>query len=60
MYFVAFIDDFSRCILLFLIKNKYELFPNFEQFYQEIQTLFGMSILTLKVIIPVNIYSIFF
>jgi hypothetical protein len=32
-YFVTFIDDFSRCTWLFLMKNRSELFSNFEQFY---------------------------
>lgn len=32
-YFVIFINDFSRCTWLFLMKNKFELFSMFEQFY---------------------------
>jgi transposase InsO family protein len=47
-YFVTFIDDFSRCTWLFLMKNRSELFSIFEQFYQEIRTQFGLSIRTLR------------
>lgn len=38
-YFVTFIDDFSRCTWLFLMKNRSELFSIFEQFYREIKKL---------------------
>ena len=47
-YFVTFIDDFSRCTWLFLMKNRSELFSIFEQFYKEIKTQFGVSIRTLR------------
>ena len=47
-YFVIFIDDFSRCTWLFLMKNRSELFSIFEQFYREIRTQFGLSIRTLR------------
>lgn len=47
-YFVTFIDDFSRCTWLFLMKNRSELFSIFEQFYKEIKTQFGVSIQSLR------------
>ncbi|KAK2437071.1 putative mitochondrial protein [Trifolium repens] len=47
-YFVTFIDDFSRCTWIFLMKNRSELFPIFQKFYQEIKTQFGVSIRTLR------------
>ena len=37
-YFFTFIDDYSRCTWLFLIKNRAELFSIFQKFYAEIQT----------------------
>ena len=37
-YFVTFIDDYSRCTWLFLIKNQAKLFFIFQKFYAEIQT----------------------
>ena len=46
-YFVTFIDDYSRCTWLFLMKNRFKLFSIFTNFYQEIKTQFGVSIRTL-------------
>ena len=43
-YFVTFIDDFSRCTWLFLIKSRSELFSVFQTFTVEIKTQFGISI----------------
>ena len=43
-YFVTFIDDYSRCTWLFLMKNRAELFSIFQKFYTEIQTQFNISI----------------
>ena len=37
-YFVTFINDYSRCTWLFLMKNQAELFSIFQKFYAEIQT----------------------
>ena len=37
-YFVTFIDDYSRCTWLFLMKNRAKLFSIFQKFYAEIQT----------------------
>ena len=43
-YFVTFIDDFSRCTRLFLMKNRVELFIIFQKFFVEIQNQFNTSI----------------
>ena len=32
-YFVTFIDDYSRCTWLFLMKNRSDVFPIFQEFY---------------------------
>ncbi|KAJ7959762.1 Retrovirus-related Pol polyprotein from transposon TNT 1-94 [Quillaja saponaria] len=47
-YFVTFIDDYSRCTWLFLMKNRSELFSIFQQFCAEIKTQFGVSIRILR------------
>ncbi|KAJ9671256.1 hypothetical protein PVL29_027306 [Vitis rotundifolia] len=47
-YFVTFIDDYSRCTWLFLMKNRAELFFIFQKFYAEIQTRFNISIHVLR------------
>ncbi|RVW16754.1 Retrovirus-related Pol polyprotein from transposon TNT 1-94 [Vitis vinifera] len=47
-YFVTFIDDYSRCTWLFLMKNRAELFSIFQKFYTEIQTQFNISIRVLR------------
>jgi len=46
-YFVTFIDNYSRCIWLFLMKTRYELSYIFQSFYNEIKNQFGVSIRTL-------------
>ena len=43
-YFVTFIDDYSRCTWLFLMKNRAELYSIFQKFYAEILTQFNISI----------------
>jgi len=43
-YFVTFIDDFSRCTWLFLMKNRSGLFSIFQYFFNEIKNQFGVSI----------------
>ena len=43
-YFVTFIDDYSQCTRLFLMKNRVELYSIFHKFYAEIQTQFNISI----------------
>jgi len=43
-YFVTFIDDYSRCTWVFLMKYRSELFSIFQIFYNEIKNQFGISI----------------
>ena len=47
-YFVTFLDDYSRCTWLFLMKNRAKLLSIFQKFYAEIQTQFNISIRVLK------------
>jgi len=47
-YFVTFIDDYSRCTWLFLMKNCSELFLIFQSFFNEIKNQFGVSIRILR------------
>jgi len=42
-YFVTFIDDFSRCIWVFLMKNRSDVFSIFQGFSTEIQNQFSTS-----------------
>ena len=43
-YFVTFINDYSICTWLFLMKNRSELFHIFQSFFDQIKTHFGVSI----------------
>jgi len=43
-YFVTFIDEFSRCAWIFLLKDRSELLSVFQNFFKEIQNQFGCSI----------------
>ena len=43
-YFVTFIDDYSRCTWLFLMKTRAELFSIFKKFNAEIRTQFNTFI----------------
>ena len=43
-YFVTFIDDYSYCTWLFLMKNQSEMFLIFTNFNQGIKTQFGVPI----------------
>ena len=43
-YFVTFIDGYSRCTWLFLMKTHAKLFPIFQKFQAEIRTQFNTSI----------------
>ena len=45
-YFVSFIDDYSICTWVFLMKDRSELFSIFKSFFAEIQNQFGVSICT--------------
>ena len=47
-YFVIFIDDFSRCTWLFLMKSLAELFSVFQKFFAKIRNQFNTSILILR------------
>ena len=47
-YFVTFIDDYSRCTWLFLMKTRVELFSIFQKFHAEIHTQFNTYILILR------------
>ena len=47
-YFVTFIDDYSRCTWLFLMKTRAELFSIFQKFHAEIRTQFNTSIRILR------------
>ena len=47
-YFVTFIDDYSRCTWLFLMKTQVELFSIFQKFHAEIRTQFNTSIRILR------------
>ena len=47
-YFVTFIDDYSRCTWLFLMKNRSDVFRIFQEFYAEIKNQFNTSIKILR------------
>ena len=47
-YFVTFIDDYSRCTWLFLMKNRAELYSIFQKFYAKIHTKFNIYIRVLR------------
>lgn len=47
-YFVIFIDDFSRCTWIYLMKERSELFTIFEKFCTEIRNQFNQSIRMLR------------
>ena len=47
-YFVTFINDYSRCTWLFLMKTRVELFSIFKKFHAEIDTQFNTSIHILR------------
>ena len=43
-YFVTFIDDYSRCTWLYLMKNRSGLFSISQKFHANIRNQFGISI----------------
>ena len=47
-YFVTFIDDYSRCTWLFLMKTQANLFSIFQKFHAKIRTQFNTSIRILR------------
>ena len=47
-YFVTFIDDYSICTWIFLMKHRAELFHIFQSFLNKTKTQFGVSIRVLR------------
>ena len=47
-YFVTFINDYSRCTWIFLMKTHAELFSIFQNFHVEIRNQFNTSICILR------------
>ena len=47
-YFITFIDDYSCCTWLFLMKTRAELFSIFQKFHDEVRTQFNTSIRILR------------
>ena len=47
-YFVTFIDDYSRCTWLYLMKSRSEVFDIFQSFCAEIKTQFNTSVSILR------------
>ena len=47
-YFVTFINDYSHCTWLFLMKTKVELFSIFQKFHVEVRTQINTSICILR------------
>ena len=47
-YFITFIDEFSRCTLVFLMKEQSEIFSILTSFVNEIKTQFGKTIKILR------------
>jgi hypothetical protein len=48
LYYVIFIDDYSRKMWLYLLKSKYELLSKFQEFNAEIENLTNKKIKTLR------------
>ena len=48
VYHVSFIDDFSRKIWIYLLKNKYEVFSKFKEFKALIENHIGKKIKTFQ------------
>ena len=47
-YYVTFIDDFSRCTWIYLLKKKSDVLPLFTQFLQMIKTQFHTVVRTIR------------
>lgn len=47
-YYVSFIDDFSRMVCLYLLKQKSNVFKNFKDFKSYIENQMGMKINLLR------------
>ena len=48
LYFITFIDDYSRFGYVYLMKYKYETFEKFKEFRTEVEKQLGKSIKTLR------------
>jgi transposase InsO family protein len=49
LYYVTFIDDYSRKTWLYLLKSKDEVFKKFQEFKEEIENLTKKKIKTLRI-----------
>lgn len=47
-YFISFIDDATRCTLVYLLKSRDEVFGVFEIFHKMVVTKFNTKIQTLQ------------
>jgi hypothetical protein len=47
-YYVSFIDDFSKFTLIFLFKNKFEVFSKFHIFQQHVERLLNHKIIAMQ------------
>ena len=47
-YIVTFVDDYSQTTLLYLMKNRFELFSHFSAFSVEIHTQFHVYVQSLR------------
>jgi len=47
-YFVTFINDFTRKVWIYLLKDKSKTFETFKEFKQEAENEFGMKIKVLR------------
>ena len=48
VYFISFIDDYSRYGYLYLMRYKYEAFERFKEFIHEVEKQLGRSIKSLR------------
>ncbi|XP_071676410.1 retrovirus-related Pol polyprotein from transposon TNT 1-94 isoform X2 [Lolium perenne] len=47
-YYVTFIDGFSRCTWLYLLKHKSEVLPAFKDFFNMVRNQYGMNVKILR------------
>jgi hypothetical protein len=55
-YYITFIDDFLRCTLITLLKDRSELFDTFQTYCSVIETQVGKKFEFCKVTMPNNIF----
>lgn len=48
LYYVTFIDDFSRKTWIYLLKTKDEVFDKFQEFKAEVENLTGKKVKILR------------